>query len=292
VPWNVWPNLDPMIQKLLFSAAIAATLSAVGQALPQPSPSVHTEQTVGLTDITLDYSRPSVNGRTIFGDLVPYGSHWRVGANQNTKVTFSAPVTIAGQTVEAGTYSLSMVPNKDMWTVILNTKTDMWGVDGYSQEQDVLRTEVKPLGTSMTETMRLNLENIRVSQADLVMDWAGMSVALPIELNTMELAEANITAAIEESPEDWRVYRSAANFYNQNDIHLATALTYMEKALSLKDDNWYNYYLYAQILAKNDRIKEAKKAGMMAIEMGRADAAKNNAPFNYNDTIKRFISEL
>lgn len=271
---------------------VLGSLSMLAQELPQPSPTLHLEQRVGLTDISLDYSRPSVNGRDIFGDLVPIGSHWRVGANQNTKISFSTPVTIAGESVPAGTYSLSMIPGKGDWTVILNTKTDMWGVDGYSQEEDVLRTSVSPMAISAVESMSLTLENLKVSSADLVLSWDETSVTVPIELNTMELAKANISQAILDSPEDWKVYRSAATFYNQNDIHLDQALVYMEKVLTLKDDSWYNYYLYAQVLAKNSRKKEARKAGEKAIEMGRADAAKNNAPFNYNETIKRFISNL
>ena len=280
------------MKKILTSLAILAVFAAGAQELPQPSPSTHLEQRVGLTDITLDYSRPSVNGRVIFGDLVPFGSHWRAGANQNTKVTFSKPVTIAGTDVAAGTYSLSMIPNKGAWTVILNTKTDMWGVDGYSQEQDVLRTEVTPQAIAPVETMRMNLENITVSKAEIVLDWSDVRVAIPVELNTMELATANIDAAIAAEPENWRVYRNAANFYNQNNIELATALTYMEKSIELNPDSWYSYYLYAQVLAKNDRKKEAKKAANKALEMGRAESAKNNAPFNYADTIKRFVSDL
>jgi len=280
------------MKKILTSLAILAVFAAGAQELPQPSPSTHLEQRVGLTDITLDYSRPSVNGRVIFGDLVPFGSHWRAGANQNTKVTFSKPVTIAGTQVAAGTYSLSMIPNKGAWTVILNTKTDMWGVDGYSQEDDVLRTDVTPQAIAPVETMRLSLENISVSKAEIVLDWSDVRIALPVELNTMELAMANIDAAIAAEPENWRVYRNAANFYNQNNIELAKALTYMEKVIELNPDNWYNYYLYAQVLAKNDRKKEAKKAANKALEMGRADAAKNNAPFNYAETIKRFVSDL
>ncbi|KRO74829.1 MAG: hypothetical protein ABR86_08500 [Cryomorphaceae bacterium BACL23 MAG-120924-bin60] len=280
------------MKKILTSLAVLATIAAGAQDLPQPSPSTHLEQRVGLTDITLDYSRPSVNGRVIFGDLVPFGSHWRAGANQNTKVTFSKPVTIAGTDVAAGTYSLSMIPNKGTWTVILNTKTDMWGVDGYSQEQDVLRVEVTPQAIAPVETMRLSLENITVSNAEIVLDWSDVRIALPVELNTMELATANIDAAIAAEPENWRVYRNAANFYNQNNIELATALTYMEKSIALNPDSWYSYYLYAQVLAKNDRKKEAKKAASKALEMGRAESAKNNAPFNYADTIKRFVSDL
>jgi hypothetical protein len=280
------------MKKILTSLAVLATIAAGAQDLPQPSPSTHLEQRVGLTDITLDYSRPSVNGRVIFGDLVPFGSHWRAGANQNTKVTFSKPVTIAGTDVAAGTYSLSMIPNKGTWTVILNTKTDMWGVDGYSQEQDVLRVEVTPQAIATVETMRMSLENITVSNAEIVLDWSDVRIALPVELNTMELATANIDAAIAAEPENWRVYRNAANFYNQNNIELATALTYMEKSIALNPDSWYSYYLYAQVLAKNDRKKEAKKAASKALEMGRAESAKNNAPFNYADTIKRFVSDL
>ena len=280
------------MKKILTSLAVLATIAAGAQDLPQPSPSTHLEQRVGLTDITLDYSRPSVNGRVIFGDLVPFGSHWRAGANQNTKVTFSKPVTIAGTDVAAGTYSLSMIPNKGTWTVILNTKTDMWGVDGYSQEQDVLRVEVTPQAIAPVETMHLSLENITVSNSEIVLDWSDVRIALPVELNTMELATANIDAAIAAEPENWRVYRNAANFYNQNNIELATALTYMEKSIALNPDSWYSYYLYAQVLAKNDRKKEAKKAASKALEMGRAESAKNNAPFNYADTIKRFVSDL
>ena len=168
----------------------------------------------------------------------------------------------------------------------------MWGVDGYSQDQDVLRIDAAPQAISSVETMRLSIENISVSKAEIVLDWSDVRIAIPVELNTMELAMANIQKAVTESPEDWKVYRNAANFYNQNNIELPTALMYMEKVIELNPDNWYNYYLYAQVLAKNDRKKEAKKAANKALDMGRADAAKNNAPFNYADTIKRFVSGL
>lgn len=143
------------------------------------SPNAAVTQTIGLTEIHITYGRPSVRGRVIFGDLVPYGEVWRTGANESTVIIFSDDVKIAGDPVPAGTYSLYTIPGVDTWTIILNHKLS-WGTQ-YDSEEDFLRVEARPEKSQHMEQMMLYFENVTDHTGDLIIHWDDVKVSVPIE---------------------------------------------------------------------------------------------------------------
>lgn len=144
----------------------------------RPSPNAAVAQTIGTTEVMVTYGRPGMKGRTIFGDLIPYGQWWRTGANESTNVTFSDNVTIAGQELEAGTYSLYSIPGKDSWTIIFNSKLS-WGTE-YDKSKDVLRVDVEPQEAQKREWFMIYFENLGQNSADMVLHWSSTKVPIAI----------------------------------------------------------------------------------------------------------------
>ena len=146
------------------------------------SPNAGVSQTIGLTQVSLTYGRPSVNERTIFGDLVPFGEVWRSGANESTAITFSDDVLVEGEHVPAGTYSLYSIPGEDNWTIIINNKLS-WGTE-YDSDEDLLRVEADAEESQFVEQMMFYFENISEDRGDLVLHWADTKVNVEIEPHT------------------------------------------------------------------------------------------------------------
>jgi len=147
---------------------------------PRVSPNATVSQTIGTTVVTLHYGRPGVKGRTVFGDLVPYGKVWRAGANEATAINFSKDVKVQGQTLKAGWYSLFMIPTENEWTVIFNS-TIKWGLD-YDQNSDVLRVTTTSEDAPMREWLMYYFRNLTGNSAELVMTWD--KTAVPISITT------------------------------------------------------------------------------------------------------------
>lgn len=167
----------------LFVIAISYTINA--QKKVPASPATKIEQKVGFTDVTLEFSRPGVKGRTIFGDLVPYGKVWRTGANQNTKITFSTDATVSGKTLKAGTYALYTIPNKDSWDVIFYTDTTNWGNPKTWDESKVAlkvnaKTEAMPM---KIETFTITFDDLKDNSAVIGILWENTYVAVPFEVS-------------------------------------------------------------------------------------------------------------
>ncbi|WP_138431769.1 DUF2911 domain-containing protein [Fodinibius saliphilus] len=147
---------------------------------PRTSPNATVSQTIGTTDITITYGRPAVNDREIFGELVPYGEVWRTGANESTAIVISNDVTINGHELEAGTYSLYTVPNKDKWTIIINSKLS-WGTQ-YDKDKDILRFEVEPREADSRERMMFYFEEVTNEKATVVLHWENTKVPFTIKV--------------------------------------------------------------------------------------------------------------
>lgn len=143
------------------------------------SPNASVSQTIGLTQVSVTYGRPSVNDREIFGGLVPFNEVWRTGANESTAITFSDDVRIEGELVEEGTYSLYTIPGDDSWTIIINDKLS-WGTE-YDENEDVLRIEVDAEESHFLEQMMIYFDNISEDSGDLIIHWADTKVAVQIE---------------------------------------------------------------------------------------------------------------
>ena len=279
-----------MMKKILPVVAMAlAAFTSNAQELPAASPIGTVKQRIGLTDVEVTYARPSAKGRKVFGQLVEYKKLWRTGANGSTILQFSTDVTLAGQPLSAGKYSVFTIPGEKEWTLILNQSTELWGIDGYDEANDVLRVTLEPRKVPFLETMELAFNQVTMDGAVLQLAWETTAIEIPIVVNTHQKAMDNIERAIEEKPSDARVYRNAASYLNNVDKELPVALGFAERSVQLAPDYWYGHYLYAQLLRKNQREKEAIKSAETALKLGQEDADKKKQPFNYADALKDFM---
>lgn len=259
---------------LLMVSLLVATTSMGAQDLKLPalSPGAKFTQDFSAGTISVEYSRPSMRGREIFGGLVPYDKVWRTGANKATIITFSEDVMLEGNAVKAGTYSFYTVPGKDSWEIIVNSNTGNWGAFGYDKKDDVARFTVKPLSLPMrVETFTISTGNISATRCDLYLMWEKTFVPVSITVDNNDKIVKSIEKAV-ESPSI--PYRNAALYYVQTDQKLDKALEYVGKALEQNDKAYWNHLLMAQIAAKLSKNDLAKKHAMRARELTKGKPAE------------------
>lgn len=237
----------------------AAGASAQQLNLPRPSPNAKVSQTIGVTEVSIQYSRPGVKGRTIWGDLVPYNEVWRTGANENTTITFNTPVKIGGKELPAGTYGLQTIPTTGDWTVILSKDADLWGAFNYKQEDDAVRLQATPRAAEFQERMGFEFDNLTDNSADVVMRWEKLAVPFKIEVDTSKAVMDQMKTAVR-----WQTPYQAANYCIQNNTCLAEASRYLDSSIAL-DANFTNLRAKALLLAKNNDWKGAAAYGDKAL---------------------------
>ena len=249
---------------------------------PQPSPKATVEQRVGLTDISIEYSRPGVRGRTIFGDLVPFGKTWRTGANSNTKVTFSSDVSIDGQTLKAGSYGLYTVPNENSWEIMFYAESDNSGVPrDWDNTKVVAKTSVEVYSMPMNvETFTITFDDVSGTSATLGILWEKTYVGIKLEVPTDKLVSETIDAVMAASPEAGDYY-NAAIYYRQQDLDIKKANEWMEKAMSLteKPAFWQlrqQSLIYAKMGETEKAIAVAEKSLELSKEAGNEAYIKMN----------------
>lgn len=273
---------------ILAVACSAATFAQID--VPQPSPAAKVEQTVGLSEVHVEYSRPAMRGRTIFGDLVPFNEMWRTGANASTKVEFTDDVTIMGKTLEAGKYALYTMPKKNAdWTVMFYTNTSYWGTPGDNFKQEEVALEISVPAKSMKQTVEsftIEVEDISMNGAELAIKWENTKVEIPFSVDVDSKVEAQIEAFVNPEP-NYRPYYNAASYYLEKNKELDKAVTWVDKALEIQPEAYWVHHLKAKILAKKGDKKGAKKAALMSIE--KAKAAKNMGYVSMNE---KFIESL
>jgi len=264
---------------LLFLCATSLTLSAQIES-PQPSPSSKLVQTVGLTEVTVDYSRPAMRERPIFGSLVPYDQLWRTGANANTKITFSDDVTVAGAKLAAGSYAIYSKPGKDSWDVIFYANTDNWGTPQDWDENLVAATVMAtPMKTAnKQENFTIMINNLQMDSADLEISWDQTKVALPMTVPTDEKTLASINRIM--SGPSAGDYYSAATFYVESGKDISQAYEWINKAVE-KNPNAYWMWrrkslIEAQMGAKDKAIMSAKKSLELATAAPNPDYVRLN----------------
>lgn len=257
-----------------------AFLSLAGSAdaqlnLPRPSPKASVMQTVGTTEVSIIYSRPSVRERAIWGGLVPFDKVWRTGANEPTVITFADDVTVNGQPLAKGSYSIHTIPRSDRWTVIFNRSADPTGFYSYDEKQDVLRLDVTP--TAMPNSELLTFSFPRVTSdgtADLLLQWEKVGVQLTIDTNATARALENARKAVADARRDaWRTPFRAADFAFQSGQVTPEAMTWIDQSLAA-EENVNNLALKARMLAHMKNFREAIAVGNRAI----AAAAKAANP--------------
>jgi len=265
------------MKKFILSTCVALaslTMSAQVQT-PAPSPYQKLEQKVGLTDVTIEYSRPAMRGRTIFGDLVPFDKIWRTGANANTKITFSDDVKIGDSEVKAGTYAIYTKPNAQSWEVYFYSDANNWGTPGEWDESKVaakVSAQVYPMPMNI-ESFTITMDDIKNDSANLGMVWEKVYVSVPLSFMT----DAQVSKSIDKvmagpSAND---YYAAAVYYLESDKDINKAKNWIDKAVELRSDAFWYYrqqsLIYAKSGDKKGAIAAAKKSMKMAEERGNAD---------------------
>ena len=267
------------------AVALLATPAAHAQInTPQASPKSTITQRVGLTDITVVYSRPGAKGRAIFGTVVPYGKRWRTGANATTSIKFSDDVTIEGKKVPAGEYGLYTIPNKTEWLVVLNKSTKMGAdVDGFKDDEDVARFSVKPYGVAAKlETFTIGFADITPATANVTMEWANtgakFKVVTDVDSKVMAQIDEKITKNANPSAGD---LAAAAVYYADNNKDMKQAVAWMEKA-NATDAKFWNLHSEAKMRLKMKdytgamKAAEASKKGALASTPPNGDYVKMN----------------
>ncbi len=276
---------------LLCSALLTAAALAQAPAIdiPAPSPASTLKQRVGLTDIEIVYSRPGVKGRKIFGGLEPFGSIWRVGANNATTISFSTPVNFGGTDVPAGKYALFAQLGREEWTVILSSANKQWGSYSYNPKDDVARATVKAnsLGDVMVETFLIDINQIRDDSAALNIVWENTVVSVPLKFDVVSKVQAQIEAVMASNAEK-KPYVPAAMFYLEHNLDLKKAVQWMDLGIAAQPENFRFPFTYrkARILAAaGDKV-----GARAAAEQSLADAKK--AQGSLKDEYVRLNTEL
>jgi len=268
---------------LLATGAFAETAKVE---FPQASPSSTVKQRVGLTDIEVDYSRPSLKGRKIFGGMVPYGQVWRTGANQATKVIFSTPVKLNGTEIPAGTYALMTIPGEHEWTIIINKGAEQWGAYKYDEKSDVACIKATPITIGgPIETFAIDFGDLRDDSANMKLAWEKTVVPVKVEVNYID----KLTKQIEDvmsSNEAKKPYFQAAMFYYNHGLDLQKAKEWVDKAVAERDAH-YIVYLKAEILAKL-----GDKAGAIAAAKHSSELAAKANDTGYVKLNEALISGL
>jgi hypothetical protein len=248
--------------------------------LPQASPLGKVEQVVGLTNVSVEYSRPSAKGRKVFGDVVPYGVFWRTGANASTKITFDDMAIIGGQKVKPGTYSLLTFPNEGAWLVVLNSDSDVNNADAYDESKNVATIKVEPKRTEFTETFTISFGNVVNDAATLDLAWENTKVSIPLEAPSTEQALRNIDTMLAGREIKPAHLHMAARFCVDRNVRLKEALEWATRSVK-EDPKFWSVHTLALLQAANGDTKAAIATAQRSLEM--AKEAKADAYVKLNE---------
>lgn len=255
-------------------SAVFLALNLNAQVLPKNSPEGSATQTIGSSKIEINYHRPSVKGRKIFGELLPFDVIWRMGANASTKFTTSDTLKFGSNTLAPGTYALFAIPHADnSFTVIFNTNPNQRGTANYEEVKDVFRLKVNAQTNSFIETLYLGFDNIKYDSADFIMLWGETKLVIPFSVNTNQVSIANINQAIAKGQNLLSVYEAAGNFYFKSLKNSKEALEFANKSIKIKPTN-RNLFLKAQIMAQKGDLKQAIELGEQALELSKKTNSK------------------
>jgi hypothetical protein len=257
----------------LLMAALSGAISQISPAqsftldLPLQSQEAQVSQRVGITDIMIKYHRPLVNDRKVWGGLVPYGQVWRAGANMNTTITFSDPVTIEGKALDRGTYGLHMIPNADEWTIIFSKNSTSWGAFTYDEKEDALRVNVKPKSAEMHNALTYDFDQLKPDSTVVQLEWEKVAVPFKVSVDVHEVVQASLKKQLRNlSQYTWMSWDNAANYLLTEKVDLDDALTYANKAVE-NEDRYDTEMTKSQVLKALNRKDEASAAEKKALDV-------------------------
>ena len=268
-----------MYRYFLSALLLAGVLSAVPPVakaqsalldLPRESQHAKISQKIGITEITIDYSRPLMKGRKVFGGLEPYGKVWRVGANENTTISFSDPVTVEGQPIPAGIYGLHMIPGESEWTVVFSKANSSWGSYSYDQKEDALRVTVKPQTSEPHEALTFDFDDPKPNGATIAMRWDKVAVPFQVEVNTDQMVAESLRKQLRGRVQyEWQGPGEAADYLLAHKLNLEDALKYANASIQ-NEERFENVMTKANILDTLHRTDEATSTRNKALAMANA----------------------
>lgn len=285
-------NTLSTMSKLSLTAAtfcLAAQVATAQIKLPSPSPGATVTQTIGTTDLTITYSRPSLKGRQPFTDaFIPLGKVWRTGANSPTLFTTSTDVMVNGKTLPAGTYAILSIPNAGSSTLIFSknkTSTEA----SYKQDEDALRVDLAPGESSeKVETLTIEFSDLTDSTANLNLMWANVKTSANLKVDVNANAAANVDKAVAEKPDDAAVLQAGATYNVSKGRNLEQSLAWIDKSISMKE-NFRNLFVKSQILAKMGKFTEAVPLAQKALSLGQSS---NDPVFPFfKDGIEKSVAD-
>ena len=255
---------------------------------PQPSPSGSVKQAIGLSEVVVEYSRPSANDRKVFGNLVPMNQLWRTGANGSTDITFGQEAQFNGVMVPAGKYALYTMPAGGEWEVVLYKDTEQWGAPkDLKAEEIVARTKVKAqINPLFVETFSIGFDDLKTDKANLILSWENTMVKVPIVMDSKKQVLESINSTLSTKEAKASDYNQAASYYLQEKLDLKKALEYSKKANLLAPDTFYMLKLQAEIEAANGMKKEAIATAAQSLALAKKAGNDDYVKINMDNIAK------
>jgi hypothetical protein len=278
-------KMKKLLTCLLLTGSIYMTSHAQQLRTPAPSPAATIKQSFALSSVEVNYSRPAVRGRAIFGDLVPYGKVWRTGANEATTITFGEDVTVGGKKVPAGKYGLLTIPGQNEWTIIISKQLDVTSPAAYKQDQDVARFTAKPETLPFTvESFMIVFDDIKSNSMIVELLWDKTAVGFQVESDVDSKVMAQIDNAMNK---DNRPYFGAAMYYMENGKDMNKALEWLNKAVEQNPNAFWIHHQRANAFAKLGKKQDAIAAANKSMELARA--AKNDDYVALNEKLLKTL---
>jgi len=265
--------------------------------LPRASQHARSTQRIGLTDITIDYHRPLVGGRKIFGGLQAYGKVWRAGANENTSIEFSDPVTVEGRPLPKGVYGLHMIPGETSWVVIFSKNFTSWGSFTYDPVEDALRVTVKPKTIENHDALSYEFDGPQPNSVVVTMEWEKVAVPFKVEVNTPEITAQSLRNQLRSRAQfEWQPWMEAANYLLTNKLSAEEAVKYVDSSIA-NEDRFENEITKSRALTVLGRKEEASAAQDKAIALGTQPQVHNfarglQAQGRYEEALELFRANI
>ena len=257
-----------MKKNIAFILSCFLSTSIFAQLTPAPSPGASVSQVVGVTKISIDYSRPSLKGREIFGKLIPFDKVYRTGANSSTKIETTGDIMVQGQLLKAGKYAIMSIPNQTNWTVIFSKKMDVTEAN-YAAADDVLRVMTRPQDIANVESFTIDFSDVKDDAANMNISWEKTKISLAITVDNIASIENAVTAKNNDAA---NTFQQAADYMLQKGLDLNKALGMVDKSLALRE-NFRNNWIKAQILEKLGKSSDAMGFALKAQALGASDGS-------------------